>query len=328
VAGLVVGDYLDLSMADARRQWASILSRPSADGQRGPDFLPLETLLCFGASLVVNHRSFGGSSSHRAPSPVLELAALFRRTPASILAKLANLDGSRSHGAKAEPELSQRLTAQPALMRILYSVIVDTAREHGITTDRLPDFLDLSDETDDLLGHDELLDVDLDKIIAQRVQELIESTQTGDAAETGRRLEVEIRLGQRRFANDVLINYERRCAFCGFEPTHLPKRKLLIASHIKPWSQANDRERLDTANGIAACPVHDVAFDQGLITVDNDLNIHRTALLDASIERDPGVAVFFGSPPLHTKLLVPGAIRPGQPYVAWHREHVARMPAA
>lgn len=194
--------------------------------------------------------------------------------------------------------------------------------------DRLPDFLDLSDEDHDLLGYDELLDVDLDKIIAQRVQNLIDSTKASDAVETGRRLEVEIRLGQRRFANDVLINYERRCAFCGFEPTHLPKRKLLIASHIKPWSKANDRERLDTANGVAACPVHDVAFDQGLITVDNDLNIHRAVLLDASIERNPGVAKYFGSPPLLPKLLTPGAVGPGQPYVAWHREHVAGMPAA
>jgi putative restriction endonuclease len=328
MASLAVGDYLDLSMANARQQWSLILGRAPADGQRGPDFLPVETLLCFGASMVVNHRSFGGSSSHRAPTPVLELATLFRRTPASILAKLANLDGSRSHGAKAEPELSQRLTAQPALMRILYAVIIDTAREHGIGPDRLPDFLDLSDEDNDLLGYDELLDVDLDKIIAQRVQDLIDSTRADDAVETGRRLEVEIRLGQRRFANDVLTNYERRCAFCGFEPTHLPKRKLLIASHIKPWSKANDRERLDTANGVAACPVHDVAFDQGLITVDNDLNIHRTPLLDASIERDPGVATYFGSPPLRARLLTPGTIRPGQPYVAWHREHVAGMPAA
>jgi putative restriction endonuclease len=259
---------------------------------------------------------------------VLELAALFRRTPASILAKLANLDGSRSHGGKAEPELSQRLTAQPALMRILYSVIIDTARGHGVGPDRLPDFLDLSDEDDELLGHDELLEVDLDKVIAGRVQELIDSTHSADVAETGRRLEVEIRLGQRRFANGVLINYERRCAFCGFEPIRLPKRKLLIASHIKPWSQATDRERVDIANGIAACPVHDVAFDQGLISVDYDLNIHRTALLDASIERDPGVAAFFGSPPLQPKVLVPGAIRPGQRYVAWHRERIARIPAA
>ena len=258
-------------MADVGRQWSSIIGRPPSDRKRGPDFLPLETLLCFGASLVVNHRSFGGSSAHRAPPPVLELAALFRRTPASILAKLANLDGSRSHGGKAEPELSQRLTAQPALMRILYSVIIDTARGHGVGPDRLPDFLDLSDEDDELLGHDELLEVDLDKVIAGRVQELIDSTHSADVAETGRRLEVEIRLGQRRFANGVLINYERRCAFCGFEPIHLPKRKLLIASHIKPWSQATDRERVDIANGIAACPVHDVAFDQGLISVDYDL---------------------------------------------------------
>jgi acetylornithine deacetylase/succinyl-diaminopimelate desuccinylase-like protein len=48
----------------------------------------------------VNHRHFGGSTAHRAPEPVPSLARLFSRPPSSVLAKMANLDGSRAHGGK------------------------------------------------------------------------------------------------------------------------------------------------------------------------------------------------------------------------------------
>src|SRR5208282_3379047 len=77
--------------------------------QRGPvssgrqvTFLPVETLLCLAASFLVNHRRFGGSTAHQAPEPVPSLARLFSRPPSSVLAKMANLDGSRSHGARPD----------------------------------------------------------------------------------------------------------------------------------------------------------------------------------------------------------------------------------
>jgi putative restriction endonuclease len=49
---------------------------------------------------LVNHRHFGGKTAHQAPEPVQLLARLFSRPPSSVLAKMANLDGSRSHGAQ------------------------------------------------------------------------------------------------------------------------------------------------------------------------------------------------------------------------------------
>ncbi len=39
-------------------------------------------------------------TAYRAPEPVPSLAQLFSRRPSSVLAKMANLDGSRSHGGK------------------------------------------------------------------------------------------------------------------------------------------------------------------------------------------------------------------------------------
>ena len=42
-------------------------------------------------------------------------------------------------------------------------------------------------------------------------------------------------------------------------------RRMLVASHIKPWKDSSPRERLDHRNGLAACPTHDAAFDAGLL---------------------------------------------------------------
>ena len=38
------------------------------------------------------------------------------------------------------------------------------------------------------------------------------------------------------------------------------------ASHIKPWRDANDAERLDGANGLLLSPHIDHLFDEGYIT--------------------------------------------------------------
>ena len=98
-----VSDYTNVTASQARRELASIVARPQRiDGKRGPTFTPTEAILCLAAMRHVDHLHFGGSTSHLAPSPVPELARLFQRTPASILAKMANLDGSRRNGGGNE----------------------------------------------------------------------------------------------------------------------------------------------------------------------------------------------------------------------------------
>ncbi|MGH1286540.1 HNH endonuclease [Bacillus toyonensis] len=43
-----------------------------------------------------------------------------------------------------------------------------------------------------------------------------------------------------------------------------------MASHIKPWSQSNHKERLDVNNGLLLCPNHDALFDKGFISFDRE----------------------------------------------------------
>ena len=45
---------------------------------------------------------------------------------------------------------------------------------------------------------------------------------------------------------------------------------LLIASHIKPWSESSNEEKLDSYNGLLLLPNYDKLFDKHLISFDDD----------------------------------------------------------
>lgn len=73
---------------------------------------------------------------------------------------------------------------------------------------------------------------------------------------------IKSRIGQGEFRNR-LLNYWNGCAVTSYKtPT------MLIASHIKPWKDSNNQERLDTYNGLLLTPNLDKAFDNGFITFD------------------------------------------------------------
>ena len=52
----------------------------------------------------------------------------------------------------------------------------------------------------------------------------------------------------------------------------LSESRLLVASHIVPWSK-DKANRLNPSNGLCLSAIHDKAFDKGLITLDDDLKI-------------------------------------------------------
>ena len=63
---------------------------------------------------------------------------------------------------------------------------------------------------------------------------------------------------------DMLLEKHKKCCLCG-----VSDRRMLIASHIKPWSHSESEEKLDVYNGLLLCPNHDKVFDTGLITFNN-----------------------------------------------------------
>jgi putative restriction endonuclease len=317
-----LNDYLKLTVSQAREQFRVLLSRrPAAEGVRQADFMPVETLLCLAASFRVNHRRYGGSTAHLAPEPVPELARLFARRPSSVLAKMANLDGSRSHGATYDASAGATLREQPTLFTHIYRVLLYAARAEGIGHDRLPDFLGLEDGGEmELLGQDELSALDQDELADDP------GDGEGDQAvdpETERIRAAAARVGQHVFAQHVLSNCGGSCVFCGLQPSTFGGRRMLLAGHIKPWRDSTHRERLDLSNGLAGCPSHDVAFDTGLLTVEDDLRITLAASLSQAVRVDMLAKQYYGSPPLLTALRLPQtAQRPGARYLDWHRGHV------
>ncbi len=79
---------------------------------------------------------------------------------------------------------------------------------------------------------------------------------------------VKVRRGQQFFRQSVLASYGVRCCITGIS---VPR--LLIASHIKPWRDSSDSERINPRNGLCLSSLHDAAFDYFLITLDEDLKV-------------------------------------------------------
>jgi putative restriction endonuclease len=318
-----LADYLDLAVGQAQAQFRALLARRPVPGGRQVPFVPAETLLCLAASFLVNHRRFGGATAHQAPEPVPSLARLFSRPPSSVLAKMANLDGSRSHGARWDVLAGAMLRDDPARFAQIYRVLLHAARAEGIGPGVLPDFLDLEHGGElTLLGQEEL---DISVLEAGlRDQITRHATASGwPELETERIMLAAARVGQHVFALHVLANCGSRCVFCGLSPATFGARRMLLAGHIKPWKDSTPGERLDPRNGLAACPAHDVAFDTGLLTVNGGLRIHLARPLADAVQTDPLARQYYGQPPLRAALILPpGAQAPARKYLDWHRRKV------
>lgn len=75
---------------------------------------------------------------------------------------------------------------------------------------------------------------------------------------TEKTVKQKIRVGQNNFRNDLLKSL-KRCPI-----TQIDDKKLLIASHIKPWIHSNNEERLNPYNGFLLSPLYDKLFDKGI----------------------------------------------------------------
>ena len=82
--------------------------------------------------------------------------------------------------------------------------------------------------------------------------------------ETERTAIVKSRVGQGLFRKKLLEKYNSTCIITG-----VSVKRLLIASHIKPWAVSDNEERLSDENGLLLSPTYDKLFDYGLITFTN-----------------------------------------------------------
>lgn len=72
-----------------------------------------------------------------------------------------------------------------------------------------------------------------------------------------------------------LKKYNGKCALCG-----VSFGAVLVASHIKPWSEIDPSEKVDSENGLLLCLHHDKLFDAGYISFDDEGKILISSQLD------------------------------------------------
>ena len=99
--------------------------------------------------------------------------------------------------------------------------------------------------------------------------------ETSSVPETTRKALVQARRGQGLFKQRV-SNIENACRI-----THVDNINHLIASHIKPWRESNDDERLSEGNGLLLTPSIDHLFDRGFITFANDGELIVSPIADS-----------------------------------------------
>lgn len=113
---------------------------------------------------------------------------------------------------------------------------------------------------------------------------------------TSREALVLARVGQGAFRTAVLSAWGRRCAVTG-----VTTEAAIRASHIKPWRDSTDAERLDPENGLPLVATLDALFDARLISFSADGSAvvsdqlghddrHRLGVERIRLSRPPGEA--------------------------------------
>lgn len=117
---------------------------------------------------------------------------------------------------------------------------------------------------------------------------------------------VKSRIGQGLF-RQRLFNFWHGCAITS---CYVPW--FLMASHIKPWRDSNNQERLDVYNGLLLTPNYDKMFDKGYISFSSEGNIIVSPLLTKHDKEQ--LHLVDG---LHLRLITPMH----EKYLQYHREH-------
>ncbi len=106
---------------------------------------------------------------------------------------------------------------------------------------------------------------------AKRVENEINDNTTVSIVE--RQQLIKARVGQGKYRLQLLQD----CPFCPI--TGVKDSRLLVASHIKPWVDSSNLEKLDNKNGFMFTPTIDLLFDRGYITFSDSKEMLISSLL-------------------------------------------------
>lgn len=145
-----------------------------------------------------------------------------------------------------------------------------------------------------------------DEIICSKLEEVIE--ERTDIGPTMREQLVKARRGQGLFK----INVRRKEKACRVTGVTDPRN--LRASHIKPWKDCSDQERLSGHNGLMLAPHVDHLFDRGFISFTDDGDLIIAPTLDRTILTRWGIP----------EVLNVGSLKKKAHFLAYHREFVLK----
>lgn len=124
------------------------------------------------------------------------------------------------------------------------------------------------------------------------------------------------------FRDQVLVAYEYRCAFCGFDGRLGPATVGLDAAHVR-WHALEGPDELD--NGLSLCTIHHKLFDKGALGLDPD---HRILVSEGFVGRGEAaervVLHLAGIPIVGPQRGLPP---PADDHIDWHRTQVFHGPA-
>lgn len=120
---------------------------------------------------------------------------------------------------------------------------------------------------------------------------------------------IKARIGQGAYRT-ALLDYWKGCAV-----TECTIESLLVASHIKPWRDADDVERINPFNGLLLSPTLDRAFDKGLISFNDAGLIMISSELSNKTLDQLGI-----SPSMKLRKFDPRHSE----YLQWHRDNLFR----
>ena len=131
---------------------------------------------------------------------------------------------------------------------------------------------------------------------------------------SNREVIAKVRVGQSFFRSAVLSAYDYRCCITG-----TPITKLLVASHIVPWS-VDTTNSLNPRNGLCLSMLHDKAFDTGIICLTEDLKVQVAKEYRENTDsyfRD-AILAYEGM----TINVPKQKFRPNPDFLAYHRENI------
>lgn len=95
----------------------------------------------------------------------------------------------------------------------------------------------------------------------EQYEKIIKEINNSSLETTEKEALVKSRRGQGVFREHLMKKYSSTCIVTGIN-----LKTLLIASHVKPWSVSDNRERLSSENGLLLSATFDKLFDKGYIS--------------------------------------------------------------